>query len=103
MTTSWTFTSESVTEGHPDKIADQVSDAVLDAILARREAVEARGTSVPPLLVVEVLSPGTRKSDRGSKRLAYEEAGVPVYWIVDPVEPSLTALHLVHSLYVQAA
>jgi S-adenosylmethionine synthetase len=31
---SWTFTSESVTEGHPDKMADQVSDAVLDAILA---------------------------------------------------------------------
>ncbi|HET9690899.1 MAG TPA: methionine adenosyltransferase [Acidimicrobiales bacterium] len=29
-----TFTSESVTEGHPDKMADQVSDAVLDAILA---------------------------------------------------------------------
>ncbi|HEX3371919.1 MAG TPA: S-adenosylmethionine synthetase N-terminal domain-containing protein, partial [Candidatus Acidoferrales bacterium] len=26
------FTSESVTEGHPDKIADQVSDAVLDAV-----------------------------------------------------------------------
>ncbi|MBP9053574.1 MAG: methionine adenosyltransferase [Ilumatobacteraceae bacterium] len=31
---SFTFTSESVTEGHPDKMADQVSDAVLDAILA---------------------------------------------------------------------
>ena len=30
---SFTFTSESVTEGHPDKMADQVSDAVLDAIL----------------------------------------------------------------------
>jgi S-adenosylmethionine synthetase len=30
----WTFTSESVTEGHPDKMSDQVSDAVLDAILA---------------------------------------------------------------------
>jgi len=30
----WTFSSESVTEGHPDKVADQVSDAVLDAILA---------------------------------------------------------------------
>ena len=28
------FTSESVTEGHPDKIADQVSDGVLDAVLA---------------------------------------------------------------------
>src|SRR5687768_18474019 len=31
---SFSFTSESVTEGHPDKIADQVSDAVLDAVLA---------------------------------------------------------------------
>jgi S-adenosylmethionine synthetase len=30
---SWTFTSESVTEGHPDKMADQISDSVLDAIL----------------------------------------------------------------------
>jgi S-adenosylmethionine synthetase len=29
------FTSESVTEGHPDKIADQISDAILDAILAQ--------------------------------------------------------------------
>jgi len=27
------FTSESVTEGHPDKIADQISDGVLDAVL----------------------------------------------------------------------
>jgi S-adenosylmethionine synthetase len=34
VSSSWTFTSESVTEGHPDKMADQVSDAVLDAILA---------------------------------------------------------------------
>jgi S-adenosylmethionine synthetase len=32
------FTSESVTEGHPDKVADQISDAVLDAILARDPA-----------------------------------------------------------------
>ena len=31
--TNFLFTSESVTEGHPDKIADQISDAVLDAIL----------------------------------------------------------------------
>jgi S-adenosylmethionine synthetase len=34
MSATWTFTSESVTEGHPDKMADQISDAVLDAILA---------------------------------------------------------------------
>src|SRR3989440_9790590 len=30
---SFSFTSESVTEGHPDKVADQISDAVLDAVL----------------------------------------------------------------------
>ena len=29
----WTFTSESVSEGHPDKLADQISDAILDALL----------------------------------------------------------------------
>jgi len=34
MTDSFLFTSESVSEGHPDKIADQISDAILDAILA---------------------------------------------------------------------
>jgi S-adenosylmethionine synthetase len=43
------FTSESVTEGHPDKIADQISDAVLDAILAQdprgRVACEALVTT----------------------------------------------------------
>jgi len=33
MNDNWTFTSESVTEGHPDKMADQISDAVLDAML----------------------------------------------------------------------
>ncbi|MAU03384.1 MAG: methionine adenosyltransferase [Acidimicrobiaceae bacterium] len=33
MIGNWTFTSESVTEGHPDKMADQISDAILDAML----------------------------------------------------------------------
>ncbi|HBX79477.1 MAG TPA: methionine adenosyltransferase [Acidimicrobiaceae bacterium] len=35
---TWTFTSESVTEGHPDKMADQISDAILDAILEQDPA-----------------------------------------------------------------
>lgn len=35
MNDSFVFTSESVSEGHPDKIADQISDAILDAILAQ--------------------------------------------------------------------
>ena len=44
--TSHLFTSESVTMGHPDKVADQISDAILDAILdagsARRRASPAK-------------------------------------------------------------
>jgi len=35
MSNSYLFTSESVSEGHPDKVSDQISDAVLDAILAQ--------------------------------------------------------------------
>ncbi|MCP4716183.1 MAG: methionine adenosyltransferase, partial [Deltaproteobacteria bacterium] len=33
--TNYLFTSESITEGHPDKIADRISDSVLDAIMAQ--------------------------------------------------------------------
>ena len=35
VSSSYVFTSESVSEGHPDKIADQISDAILDAIIAQ--------------------------------------------------------------------
>ncbi|MBS7157953.1 MAG: methionine adenosyltransferase [Collinsella sp.] len=44
---SFVFTSESVTEGHPDKIADQISDAILDAILTKEAELEARGYVAP--------------------------------------------------------
>src|SRR4249919_3654753 len=40
---SYLFTSESVSEGHPDKIADQISDAVLDAILAQDKRASVAG------------------------------------------------------------
>lgn len=51
---NYLFTSESVTEGHPDKICDQVSDAVLDAILEKEARLEREGyvspTGVPAQL-----------------------------------------------------
>src|SRR5215510_5095613 len=50
---SFLFTSESVTEGHPDKVADQISDSVLDAVLARdRQGRVACETLVTTGLVV---------------------------------------------------
>ena len=47
MSESYYFTSESVTEGHPDKICDQISDAVLDAILAKEARLETEGYVSP--------------------------------------------------------
>ena len=41
------FTSESVTEGHPDKICDQVSDAILDALLAKEAQLQSEGYVSP--------------------------------------------------------
>jgi len=52
------FTSESVTEGHPDKVADQISDAILDAILAKdplaRVACETAITTGLVIVVGEI-------------------------------------------------
>lgn len=44
---TYLFTSESVTEGHPDKICDQISDAILDAILAKEAELERAGYVAP--------------------------------------------------------
>ena len=59
------FTSESVSEGHPDKVADQISDAVLDSILEQdtqaRVACETMVTT--GMTVVAVPSPITQSLD----------------------------------------
>ena len=58
MTTKKLFTSESVTEGHPDKLCDKVSDAVLDAILAQdpmgRVACETTATTGMVMVMGEI-------------------------------------------------
>lgn len=54
----WSFTSESVTEGHPDKVCDQIADAILDEMLAldpmTRSAIEAFATTGMVLVSGEV-------------------------------------------------
>ena len=59
---NYLFTSESVTEGHPDKIADQISDAVLDAFLAQdpmsRVACETLLTTGLVVVAGEITSKG---------------------------------------------
>ena len=57
------FTSESVTEGHPDKMADQISDAILDAMLAQdlnsRVACETLITTGLTVIAGEITSSAT--------------------------------------------
>jgi S-adenosylmethionine synthetase len=60
MSDSYLFTSESVSEGHPDKVADQISDAILDAVLAQdkfsRVAAETLCTTGLVVLAGEITS-----------------------------------------------
>jgi Uma2 family endonuclease len=74
-----------------------------DVLVARKADLTPARLEGPPLLVVEVLSPSTRRIDLGAKRLAYEAAGVPAYWLVDPEAPSLTVLELDAGGYVERA
>ena len=79
QTVRTTFTSESVTEGHPDKMADQISDAVLDAMLegdpTSRVACETLLTTGLVVVAGEVTTddlrghPGPRARDRLRHRL----------------------------------
>ena len=59
---SFLFTSESVTEGHPDKLCDQVSDAILDAILAKESQLQAE----------DYVSPSGRPANVDEVRCAIE-------------------------------
>ena len=54
------FTSESVTEGHPDKMADQISDAILDAVLGQ----DPTGRVADGVSVHQPQAPTTRPSVR---------------------------------------
>ena len=58
MSDNYTFTSESVTEGHPDKMADQISDSILDALLdqdpASRVACETLVTTGLAIVAGEI-------------------------------------------------
>lgn len=63
-----------------------------DVIVLRAEEFGSKHALL--VLAVEVLSPSTRRDDLGWRRRVYERRGIPSYWIVDPIAPSLTVLEL---------
>ncbi|MBL9058723.1 MAG: methionine adenosyltransferase [Mangrovicoccus sp.] len=77
---SWLFTSESVSEGHPDKVCDRISDAVLDAFLAEdphsRVACETLATTDRIVIAGEVRGPNSvRQRVEEIARLAVQDIG----------------------------
>ena len=62
MRSNYPFTSESVSEGHPDKVSDQISDAIVDLFLAKdpeaRIACETMTTTQLVVLAGEIRGPG---------------------------------------------
>lgn len=72
-----------------------------DLVVVRREAVDRTYReggllrASEALLVVEIVSPGSKRTDQVIKRGEYADAGIPHYWIIDPAEPvSLIDCHL---------
>ena len=74
-----------------------------DLIVAPESDITSDVLPVPPLLVIEILSPSTAHLDRGRKRDIYADAGIPHYWIVDPNAPAITIYELTDSTYGEAA
>jgi Uma2 family endonuclease len=67
---------------------------------ARLHLIDEDAIHGPPDLCVEVLSPSNRHVDRGDKFELYRDAGVPFYWIVDPMLKSVEAYRLEGTDYV---
>jgi Uma2 family endonuclease len=65
-----------------------------DVLVARYVDLTTDELTGPPLLAVEVRTPGTGLIDRSLKKVLYARHGVGSYWIVDPEVPSLTAFEL---------
>lgn len=68
-------------------------------IICNKGIIRTDGIHGAPDLVVEVLSPGTSKNDRGYKKDLYEDTGVKEYWIVDVKSRSIEAYLLTDGKY----
>ena len=69
-------------------------------IVCNKNIIRLDGIHGAPDLIVEVLSPGTAKNDRGYKKNLYETAGVKEYWIVDPISHSIEVYILANGKFV---
>ena len=69
-----------------------VPDLIYFTAVRFARIVNEKHATAAPDLVVEILSPGTRRRDTGRKRAVYDREGVQEYWLVDPDSRSVTVL-----------
>jgi Uma2 family endonuclease len=72
-----------------------------DLLVVSDEDTGVNNVTLPLVLAVEILSPSTRRKDLVLKRSKYEDVGVASYWVVDPEQPSVTALKLQDGRYAE--
>lgn len=84
------FGSRTAVELAPDQVFEPDILFVADE---RSYIVGEKGIVGAPDFVIEILSASTARYDRGTKRYAYERAGVREYWIVDPYGPAGTEFY----------
>lgn len=63
------------------------------SVICDKNKLTDRGCSGAPDLIIEIVSPGSRKMDYNLKNALYSNAGVREYWIVDPVKERTTIYH----------
>jgi Uma2 family endonuclease len=88
-----------VLAGPIDVVFSQSTVLVPDIVVIRADDEDVDYLSRPPLLVVEVASPSTRRTDRTLKLATYAAGRVPSYWLTDPEGPSLTVMELTGDHY----
>lgn len=64
------------------------------------ERIQEKHVAGAPDLVVEIILPGSLLNDRVTKKLAYERAGIPEYWLVDPESKTIEVFALEGNAYV---
>jgi Uma2 family endonuclease len=65
-----------------------------DLVVVPASSVGEKRLTLPGLLVIEIVSSGSKTQDTVTKRAVYAAAGIPAYWIVDPAAGQITALRL---------
>lgn len=87
---------ETYVNAYPVRLSQDVAREPDVFFIRKEHADRVQGTFVDGAadLVIEIVSPSTRAVDRGVKYYEYEQAGVPEYWLVDPLRERVEAYRL---------